>query len=210
MKTLTYKLFSVAKTRDAHNDGESDGEILELGPIGIASTSQSRPSASSSSSKVDGGIQFTNAPYLTWIYTDHVKRFDFVCVAVTMISGSRDITFTLSDDGMKLYINFVWPMAMYSAEELFKEYLVGPNAIQMDHPKVHSYSSRLVECGLMKNSRPSGTIAIQLPMKVMREVGSFSIKTVQSVDETRIAMLEFQAYQKKQYIDDANTSITFK
>lgn len=185
----------------------TSNNVPELGQV--QSNTQCRSTASTSFQfKLDNGIHFKNAPYLTWTYTDHFKNIDFVCVAVCMMSGSRDISFILSEDGTKLIITYVWPTALCSAEELFDEKLKGNNAISVDHPKIHAFTSRLLECELTKNSLPQATITIDLPTKVLRENGTWSKSGVKCGD-SRIALLEFQAFQKNVVIENADTSITF-
>ncbi|KAJ6645281.1 hypothetical protein Bhyg_00485, partial [Pseudolycoriella hygida] len=46
-------------------------------------------------------ITFYNAPFSTRVYIEHASKNDYVCVAVPMFSGSRNINFSLLEDGMK-------------------------------------------------------------------------------------------------------------
>ncbi|KAJ6648722.1 hypothetical protein Bhyg_03953 [Pseudolycoriella hygida] len=94
--------------------------------------------------KLNSGIQFKKCAYLTWTYTDHEKKCDFVCVAVCMMSGSRNINFNLSDDGMKLSINYVWPSALTSPNQLFSQQ-VADRTLTLTQPKIHILTPRLLE-----------------------------------------------------------------
>ncbi|KAJ6634598.1 hypothetical protein Bhyg_13173 [Pseudolycoriella hygida] len=123
------------------------------------------------------------------------------------LSGSRNIIFNLSDDGMKLSINYVWPSALTSPNKLFSQQ-VADRTLILTHPKIHALTSRLLECQRTSRSLPQANIVVDLPMKVLREIGTWT-KSGVKVDETRIALLEFQAYQKNQVINDTDTSITF-
>lgn len=66
-------------------------------------------------------ITFFNAPFSTWMYSDHNENNDYICLAVPIFSGSRDVKFTLSDDGMKVTIHYVWSEAVYKPFVLFDE-----------------------------------------------------------------------------------------
>lgn len=52
---------------------------------------------------------------MTWNYTDHVDQKDIVCVAIPIVTGSRDIKFVVSDDGLQLFVNYVWPSPLLDA-----------------------------------------------------------------------------------------------
>lgn len=131
---------AAGKISDKPNDDEDD--ISELYGTMEKSNASSDVSA-------DPSIDFRGAPFITWIYTDHRTKCDFVCVALPIISGSRDINFDLSEDGMKLYINYVWPSMLFNPLKLFKDALDDfNNPITLDDPKIHAFSSRLLELEL--------------------------------------------------------------
>ncbi|KAJ6647637.1 hypothetical protein Bhyg_03104 [Pseudolycoriella hygida] len=168
-------------------------------------TSDQRPES-------DTNIVFRNAPYVTWVYVDHTRKCEIVCVAVAAISGSRKVNFCLLEDNITLNITYIWPSAIYSPEELFRSKLnpVGEHRWTMDHPKIHSFKSRLIECGLTSRSLPEALIVIKLPMKVQRESHTYKRSGVKTADGGNIVMLEFESFQKEQILEDEDTSIVFE
>lgn len=159
--------------------------------------------------KSESSIDFDNAPCVTWIYMDNVSKCDYVCVAVPIISGSQDISFALSENGMALMINYTWPSALFTPMKLFHDELTKiQDPLTLNHPKVHALTLRLLECEITEKSRPKGCITVALPKEVQREIGTWKKCAITSND-TKIIMLEFKAYQKNRIINDADTSIVF-
>lgn len=156
--------------------------------------------------KDDCSITFNNPPHLTWSYTDHEEKVDIVCVAVPAISGSQNVDFGLSEDGMQLIIKYTWPISMYTPDLLFGKRAA---TMPMTHPQIHSLSSHLIKQGFSSKSRPHGSIVMDLPVKVQREVGTWSYEGV-IINGADIVLCEFKAFQKKLIIDDADTSVVFK
>lgn len=195
---------------------ENDTETIPgLGPIGLdaaASTplSKKRPMTSIDLKPVCD-TQFKNAPHVTWVYTDHIRKCEIVCVAISVISGARKVDFFLSEDNITLNVTYIWPSAIYSADELFRSQLKVDAAERwtMDHPKIHSFMSRLVDCGLTSRSLPEASIVIKLPVKVQREAHTYKKSGIKTADGS-VVMLEFQAFQKQQVIEDEDTSIVFE
>lgn len=144
-------------------------------------------------------VTYSNAPCVTWVYTDHERKYDFVCVVVPVIGGSQDVYFNLSEDGMKLVINYTWPLAVLSPT-LFD--------LPVDHPKVHAFRSRLLDCEYSQRSAPTGKMVVDLPIKVQRELGTWT-KQGKIIDGASVILLEFRGYQREFFIKQADTSITF-
>lgn len=136
-----------------------------------------------------------------------MKKMDFVCVVVPVISGGRQWSFDLSDDGTKVTINFTWPSEFYRANELFQN-AIEKKEISSEHPKIHAFLSNWLESGVTENSQPAGKMTIFLPCKVKREIGSWQKKAM-TVNETKVIMLEFTAYQNALLVNDADTSLNF-
>lgn len=135
-------------------------------------------------------IKFTNYPCLTWVYTDHELKSDFVCVAVAALSGSRDINFTLSEDGMTLMLNYVWPSVMVTPKELFPEEMTREeNLWTLNHPKIHALMSHLLDRGITEKSRPQGRISIRLPRQVQHDLNTWKKR---EVNGEKIFLLEFE------------------
>ncbi|KAJ6647899.1 hypothetical protein Bhyg_03123, partial [Pseudolycoriella hygida] len=84
-------------------------------------------------------VIFNNPPCLTWIYSDHEQKCDIVCVAVPVIGGSGDIQFSISEDGMKVFIDYIWPSAIFSSA-LFQS-----KNLPTNHPKIHAFQSKLLQ-----------------------------------------------------------------
>lgn len=179
---------------------------------GIAKRSRMNDSAVQSSLDIESNpnIEFKNEPFVTWMYTDHELKYDFVCVAVPIISGSQDVNFTLSEDGMKVIIGYTWPSSIYTAHQMFNNELTDEiNPITIDHPKIHAFRTRLLELNLSENSRPRGSVTINLPIKVQRDSGTWKKSGKKCSADAKIAMLEFRAYQREIFIAEADTSINF-
>lgn len=182
------------------NEEPENGAIAELGN----STEVSQTSSSKTIS--DHKKIVTDIPHMTWVYTDHDKKCDIVCVAIAAISGSTDISFGISEDGMTVFVYYTWPTPLFSPKELFKKKLVGN--VTMDHPEIYSFASRLTELEWSEKSKPKGVITVSLPVKVQREVDTWTREGIKC-DNTNIILLKFKAFQKKLAIEDADTSITF-
>lgn len=151
---------------------------------------------------------YRNAPCWTWTYTDHEKKKDFVCVAIPSVCGKK-AKFEISEDGMHIKINYAWPNAMFKPERVFGESTTENGMkISMGHPKIHAFVSHLLESGVTEKSTLQADITINLPRQVQRENDSWRLEKV-SVDDTKMILLEFSAYQKSLIIKDADTSLDF-
>lgn len=157
-------------------------------------------------------IQYVNAPYATWTYMDHGKKSNFVVVAIPIISGTTDINFSVSEDGLSVTMHFTWPAALFNASELFHDEIHHKDPAQKispDHPKVHALSSHLLGIGVTENSQPKGKIVVNLPTKVVRDIEGWTKRAVKKPDGTKIVLLEFKAFQDKSIIKHLDTSISF-
>ncbi|KAJ6648090.1 hypothetical protein Bhyg_03315 [Pseudolycoriella hygida] len=190
----------------------ASGGIPELGGSqheSFDSNAELRKRPSTSVVEADN-LQFKNAPYVVWVYTDHQRQCDFVCVAVPIISCARDVDFHLAEDNITLNITYVWPSALLSPAELFRKNLTPERGgWTMNHPKIHSYLTRLSEMGLGGKSRPPASIVVKLPMKVQRETHTYNFGGVKTNDG-KVVMLEFQAFQKLHVIAEIDTKIRFE
>lgn len=148
-----------------------------------------------------------NSPYKLWVYTDHQKKTDFVCVLLPVFYGERDIKFELSEDGNVVTIFYSWPTPFYRASEFFEEKIAN-GEITNDHPKVHCFVSNCIEMGITENANPRGKMTITLPCQVKREIGSWTKEAV-NVKGIKMIQLQFTAYQKALLVNDMDTSITF-
>lgn len=184
------------------SNGASDN-IPELS--GTSSTSNQNPDTPELASMVS----FNSPPFWTWVYFDHEKNMDFVCVAVVALCGITDIRFEIAQDGTKVFIRYSWPTAIFRAAELFQKARDGNLLLSMQHPKVNAFVANTLENGISYNSSPTGEIAIQLPSKVQRNPGTWK-KEALTMNETKIILLEFSAQPKEIIIEDADTSIVFK
>lgn len=155
----------------------------------------------------ESNTEFLNPPSLSWVYTDLDLKCTFVNVVLPIISGSKDIHFHITEDGMQVIINYSWSPSIYIPKALFSNEI--NNEIPATHPKIHSLSIQLLESGISEKSIPKGKIIVALPIKVQREVGSWTKKTETKIDGTKIIFLEFKGYQEKQIIKDADTSLVF-
>lgn len=118
------------------------------------------------------------------------KTTSFVLLCIT---GSRDINFSLSEDGMKLIVDYVWPSVLLSPYELFKDVLLDNwQPLPISHPKVYAYQNRLSDCDLSMKSYPEASLVISLPLRVQRELGTFK-KQGLTCGDTKLVMLQFTA-----------------
>ncbi len=194
-------VFSVKRIRN-----DSYNNIPELGVVGL--DNPSRSIASNFNEEPVHPITHNKAPCWTWVYTDHEKKLDFVCVAIPALCG-KNSKFTISEDGMKVNIKYDWPEVMLKASELFSK-SNGSNGrkLSMSHPKVHSFISHLHDSGFTEKSKLPAEIVINLPKKVQRENNTWSAEKV-VVSDTKMIILEFSAFQTALIINDTDTSLDF-
>jgi hypothetical protein len=155
---------------------------------------------------------FKNPPVGTWMYIDHEEKCTKVFVAIPMISEVSDIKFELAENGQQVTIEYPWPTAIFRALELFEDDIKSQNTltkIDATHPKIHSYTSELLNMGITENSNPKGAIIVQLPIKVQTDIGSWKKRAIKKENGTKIAFLEFKGFQQQQIINEADTTISF-
>lgn len=186
-----------------------DNKIPELGECGTATSFESGPPARkrTSPSYEAKDMHFKNAPYIVWVYTDHERKIEIICVAIQIISGASDVDYVLSDDNITLNVTYVWPSSLFSPDVLFKKKLEG--GWTMQNPKIYTFKARLMELGLSESSRQEVSVEIKLPMKVLRESHACvqgGIKT----KEGNVLMLEFQAFQKEHVLKDLKPKIVYE
>lgn len=183
---------------------ENDADIPEL--YGSVAESHSHSPVFET---VPESIEARNFPFMTWTYSNHQIKCDVVCVAVPMITGSEDIKYVLSEDGMTLFVEYVWPPVLLNPRTLFKNVTLENGArISMEHPKVYAYQNRLAEIELSTKSRPGASLIIPLPIRVQRELGTYRSQALECGD-TEIVMIDFTAFQNKKVISDADNNIAF-
>lgn len=203
IRLLFYFFFTVNTNRNAE-----DLSIPELGATSsVAGNNVVDTAIDDEDNHKETNTEFVNPPSLSWVYTDLDLKCTFVNVVLPIISGSKDIHFNISEDGMQVVINYSWSPFIYIPKELFAHEI--NNEILATHPKIHSLSMQLLESGITEKSIPRGKIIVTLPIKVQREVGSWTKKTESKSDGTKIVFLQFKGYQEKQIIKDADTSLVF-
>lgn len=191
------------------NADQGSSSILELGGLFSRERSRSPPETFTNSTEANQMelITHSNAPCWTWIYTDHDKNKDFVCVAIPAVCGKK-AKFGISEDGMQIEIQYDWPKVMFKSHELFSESVSNGRKLAMSHPKVHSFVSHLHDSGVTEMSSLKSNITINLPKKVQRESDSWTMEKV-LVSNEKMIILEFCAFQKSLIINDADTSLDF-
>lgn len=188
-------------------------EIPELGGTGKLKCTEKtydddKDDSSDETEKITANSFFKNSPVMAWYYTDHERNTDIVLVAVPIISGSRDISFTIAENGMSVTINYLWPISIFNAVELFNDEINDHN-VTINHPKIHSLTSALLKAGITANSSPKGQIIVDLPLRVQREVGSWTKNAKTKRDGTKVIVLQFLGFQEKIIIKEADTRINF-
>lgn len=196
------KFIIAARVSDASCDASSIG-IPELG-------GQSQREASPTfEPEYPSSVDFLNPPFWVWKYFDHIKDLEFVCIAVVAPSGIRNVDFEISEDGMTVYVWYIWPTAIYKFEELFRKSKGDDGTpLSMNHPKVHAFVAHCLDNGVSRHSKPKGQIVIQLPEKVQRLPNSYKIESV-NIDDTNIIQITFSAQPKAAVIETADRSIVF-
>lgn len=154
-------------------------------------------------------VQFFKPPITKWVYTDIQQKCTFVNVALPVFSGSQDITFSIHEDGMKVSIHFSWTQELYVPEQLLAHEIYAINGISLNHPMVHSLATHLLDSGYTEKSIPRSKITITLPLKVQRDVGTWTKYALTTERGSKIILLKFKGYQENQIIKDADTSLIF-
>lgn len=204
---MTKRKLIISAVVNADTNAAFDG-IPELSGLAFSTSRRLADSPELPSESDFQSIRFRNAPFFTWVYFDHEKSMDFVCVAIVALSGIANINFEISEDGMRVSFHYTWPTAIYRAAELFEKAINEKGKLSIQHPKVHAFVANALENGVSSHSIPKGEIIVDLPQKVQRIPSSWK-KEAMTVNGTQIILLEFSAYQKSLIIDDADTSITF-
>lgn len=105
--------------------------------------------------------EIVNSPYVTWQYTDHELKTDYVCVAINIFTGSKSISFDITDDGLKIIAKFQWPTEMFDPTKMIAAELED-HTISKQHPMLHALSSHLIQSGITENSKPEGQWIVPL------------------------------------------------
>ncbi|KAJ6636938.1 hypothetical protein Bhyg_09664 [Pseudolycoriella hygida] len=143
---------------------------------------------------------------MTWVHYDNVEKVDIVNVVLPVISGSENVDFNLSEDGMMLIIDFTRPTLIVVPRVLFCR---KANSVPMTHPRISAMSAELVKQAISEKAKPTGCIIVRLPVKVQREVGTWEYEGMR-MNDTDAILFSFKAFQKRAVIEDANTKVTFK
>lgn len=184
-----------------------DETIPELGESSNVSTE--KRVRSNAIIEIDEDLNFKSMsyPYRCWSFTDHEQQCDLIFVCVPLVSGCRDVDFSISEDGLKVKINYGWPTAVFNPKELFSDDI--KRNVNTDHPKIHYLSSNLLADGITTKSNPTGHFIVNLPMRVQREGGTWKKTAIKKEDGTRIALIELKGFQPEKIIEDEDTSFRF-
>ncbi|KAG4077147.1 hypothetical protein HA402_016134 [Bradysia odoriphaga] len=185
-------------------DEKPSNLIAELGSY--APPSLTKRSRSNNSASVVGASIF-NPPYRTWIYTDHQLKSNFVAVAISIFTGSKSITFDVSDDGLKVIAKFSWPSAMHDPDQMFKG-LIREKVITAHDAMIHAMASDMLDSGMTETSKLEGEWIIPLPCKVRRETSSYKLRKI-TYETTTMLFITLTAYQDDVIIENANRTMTF-
>lgn len=129
-------------------------------------------------------------------------------MAIPAVCGKK-AKFTIADDGNQIKIKYEWPDVMFKAKKMFEKSTAdNGRKLSLSHPKVHAFVSHLLDSGVTENSTLHGDITVDLPRQIQRENDSWSMEKV-VIDDTKMIILEFSAYQKSLIINDADTSLDF-
>lgn len=81
--------------------------------------------------------------------------------------------------------------------------------IPATHPKIHAMTTFLLKNNITENTIPKGKIFIRLPIRVQREVGTWTAKPVKKADGSKVLLIELTGFQESFIIKDAYTKINF-
>lgn len=152
--------------------------------------------------------EIINPAYSIWKYTDHKLKNEYVCVSVNNPTGSKSVSFDVSDDGMKLIIRFIWAPAMHDPLKMFNE-SIAANDITIDHSMLHAMASASLNSGITADSNPETQWVIPLLNRVRREVSSYSM-TKLTYETTTMVFIKLTAFQNDVFIEHANRRMTLE
>lgn len=118
------------------------------------------------------------------INKDPATLAERVCVAVTLPSGVKDVTFGLVGSGpasSTARITYAWPEVMFNVEDLFKTEING-NKMSVTHPIVLSLKSELENNRKNIQEEPRGSIQVTLPIQVQTNTEKNKFKAGQDDD----------------------------
>lgn len=199
---MNFCKLSTAKSHDV----PAENSIPELaGSGGTSVNKRKRDDEDYQDDSEEPQISFVNPPFMTWIHYDNREKVDMVSVVVPVVSGSEDVDFVLSEDGMKLVINYTWPTLVVVPRVLFCR---RAQSMPLSHPRINSMSAELVKREISERTKPCGSIVVRLPIKVQREVGTWEYEGLR-MNNTDAILFQFRAYQAKAVIQDAVTKVDF-
>ncbi|KAJ6642163.1 hypothetical protein Bhyg_07110 [Pseudolycoriella hygida] len=99
---------------------------------------------------------------------------------ICMCCDSDDV---ISDEGMSLSVEHVWPSPLLDPTELFMDVVEEDgSAISMSHPMIYSFQNRLDELDISSKSKPRAALVVNLPLTVQRELGTFKKQALKCGD----------------------------
>lgn len=186
-----------------NNSEQGASSIPEL--TGLAPSSKRRKcDDEDDQDDLESDITFTNPPFLIWTHYDHQEKVDIVSVVLPVISGSENVDFVLSEDGMKLIVKYTWPALVVVPRVLFSR----RGNMPMSHPRINSMAAELVKRGISERNKPVGNITVRLPVKVQREIGTWGYEGMR-MNNTDAILFNFKAFQAKAVVEGAATSVDF-
>lgn len=187
-----------------NNPAKGIGQIAELGFTDTSALKRHRLDQL----EVPAVVEVINPPFTLWRYTDHVSKNDHICVTINSPTGTKSVSFDVSEDGMKLIVKFPWAPAIHDAKKMFNE-KIRAREIDIQHPMLHALSSTLLDSGITETSTTETQMIIPLPCRVRREVSSYSMSKL-TYENTLMVFIKLAAYQNVVIIEHANRTMSLE
>ena len=175
---------SLEKTNDSAGPSWSSNTSSCVKPPKRYHSDLKHQQISDDAADLDSRVVHKNQPVLISIYKDPATLAERVCVAVTLPSGVKDVTFGLVGSGpasSTARITYSWPEVMFNVEDLFKTKIKG-NKMSVTHPIVLSLKSELENNRKNIQEEPRGSIQVTLSIPVQTNTEKIKCKAGQDED----------------------------
>lgn len=109
------------------------------------------------------------------MFKDPNTNTDVLLLVIPLMSGAKNVQFTVFDDGKHGKFSYEWPEIMYDIKKLFKTELHNGEILEY-HPQCIAYNAELQAVRKTINESPRYTILIDFPIDVQKEEDTIKIK----------------------------------
>jgi len=153
-------------------------------------------------------VTHENQPVIVTVFKDPISQNDRVLALVTLPSGAKDVQFNLSPDGRSAIVDYEWPKALYTMDDLFRRW-IDKKELQIYHPKIIAVQSELEKFRDTVDQAPRGSIHISLPIEVQTATSTWSKTGIKRTDGVMMLLVELMAHQKAYTVKQTDTALTF-